>query len=39
MPATRVSWVGKTTQDQIGKLKELLADSPLKYLQPTASSI
>ena len=39
LSAAPEEWMGKTTQDQIGKLKELLADSPLKYLQPTASSI
>ena len=39
LSAAPEEWMGKTTQDQIGKLKQLLADSPLKHLQPTASSI
>jgi hypothetical protein len=39
LSAAPQEWMGKTTQDQIGKLKQLLADSPLKHLQPTASSI
>jgi hypothetical protein len=38
LSAAPEAWMGKTTQDQIDKLKQLLADSPLKHLQPSASS-
>ena len=37
LSAAPQKWMGQTTQDQIGKLKQLLADSPLKHLQTTAS--
>jgi hypothetical protein len=37
LSAAPEEWMGKTTQDQIGKLNVLLADSPLKHLQPTIS--
>jgi hypothetical protein len=35
LSAAPQKWMGQTTQDQIDKLKRLLANSPLKYLQPT----
>lgn len=35
LSAAPQKWMGKTTQDQIGRLKQLLADSPLKHLQST----
>ncbi len=37
LAAASQGWMSKTTRDQIDKLKQLLADSPLKHLQPTAS--